>query len=169
MKPPLRQGSSDDFQTPPYALKPLFRYLKPGWCSWDCACGRGNLASQLRRNGFSVTATDILTGRDFLSWGPKQFDCIVTNPPFRYKQLFLERCYDLGKPFALLLPLTTFETRKRQDLFRRYGVEVVLFDRRIDFETPNQGSESSAWFATAWFTSGLGIGSSLSFERLQHR
>ena len=41
---------------------------------------------------------------------PVQFDCIITNPPFSLKQEFLQRCYELGKPFALLLPLTTFES-----------------------------------------------------------
>src|SRR5574344_195369 len=43
MKPPLRQGSSDDFQTPPIALKPLLPYLKSDWRIWECACGNGNL------------------------------------------------------------------------------------------------------------------------------
>jgi len=98
-------------------------------------------------------------------WTPDSFDLIVTNPPFSLKGEFLERAYLLGKPFAFLLPLTTFEGLKRQALFRRYGLEVVLFDRRINFETPS-GRGGGSWFATAWFTWGLGIGRQLSFERL---
>jgi len=82
-------------------------------------------------------------------------DCIITNPPFKFKQQFLEKCYELGKPFALLLPLTTFETKKRQNLFKKHGLEVIFFDKRINFETPNNVVKSSAWFATAWFTHGL--------------
>jgi len=31
MKPPLKQGMSDDFQTPPEALEPLLPYLKKDW------------------------------------------------------------------------------------------------------------------------------------------
>jgi len=66
-----------------------------------------------------------------------------------------------------LLPLTTFETAKRQKLFKEYGLEVILFDKRVNFETPNNVANSSSWFATAWFTHGLGVGQQLSFEQLQ--
>ena len=71
----------------------------------------------------------------------------------------------MGKPFAFLLPLTTFETYKRQHLFQRYGLEVIFFDKRINFETPS-GNGSGSWFATAWFTNGLNIGKELNFVRL---
>jgi len=169
MKPPLRQGSPDDFQTPPYALKPLLPHLNPKWTIWECACGKGNLVHELRRQGFSVISTDLLTGKDFLNWQPEHFDCVITNPPYRYKQQFLERCYELHKPFALLLPLTTFETARRQHLFKRHGVEVILLDRRIDFETPAPNPGSASWFATAWFTAHLDIGRQLSFESIQNR
>lgn len=163
MKPPLRQGSPDDFQTPPKALQPLLPYLKKDWKIWECAKGKGNLSNELLRLNYNVIATDILDGYDFITYKPDEFDCIITNPPFKYKQQFLERCYELKKPFALLLPLTTFETKKRQDLFNHYGIEVIFFDRRINFETPHHVEKSASWFATAWFTNGLNIGKQLSF------
>ncbi len=166
MKPPLRQGSPDDFQTPPIALKPLLPYLGSDWRIWECACGKGNLVGGLTDCGFDVIGTDILGGYDFLCYQPNEFDCIITNPPFKYKQQFLERCYKLGKPFALLLPLTALETRKRQKLMQEYGVEIILFDKRINFETPNKVEKSSAWFATAWFTNWLNIGAQLNYARL---
>ena len=72
----------------------------------------------------------------------------------------------MGKPFAFLLPLTTFETRKRQYLFQKYGLEVIFFDKRINFETPS-GKGSGSWFATAWFTNGLNIGKEMNFVRLE--
>lgn len=166
MKPPLRRGHPDDFQTPPIALKPLIPYLKEGWIIWECACGKGNLVKGLEEAGFRVIGTDILTGHDFLTYEPVYYDCIVTNPPYSLKQEFLERAYELGKPFALLLPLTTFETEKRQKLFRKYGLEVIFFNKRINFETPS-GNGSGSWFATAWFTWGLGLPNQLNFEVLK--
>jgi hypothetical protein len=165
MKPPLMQGMSNDFQTPPEALSPLLSYLKNDWVVWECAEGRGNLSNALRRFGYQVIGSDILTGQDFLQWQPDEFDCIVTNPPFSIKQKFLERCYQLGKPFALLLPLTTFETEKRQRLFKKYGLEVIFLPNRINFETPS-GKGSGAWFATAWFTNWLDIGKELTFSEI---
>ena len=172
MRPPMRQGSPDDFQTPPQALEPLYPYLKEDWTIWEPACGSGYLADKLEDKGFEVIGTDKYydeEGRlafDFLTDKPVQFDCIITNPPFSLKQQFLERCYQLDVPFALLLPLTTFETAKRQRLFKENGVEVIFFDKRINFETPNKVEKSSAWFATAWFTYGLEIGKEMTFEKL---
>lgn len=165
MKPPLRKGSRDDFQTPAIALQPLFRYLPENWTIWECASGEGNLVRAFQQQGYKVVASDIHSGRDFLEYEPEQYDCIITNPPFSHKQAFLERAYMLGKPFAFLLPLTTFETEKRQLFFRYLGLEVILFDKRINFETPS-GNGSGSWFATAWFTNGLNIGQQITFTTL---
>lgn len=165
MKPPLQNGHKDDFQTPAYALDPLLPYLKKDWIIWECAAGAGNLAKRLRDLGYRVIETDVLKGQDFLTYEPEKYDCIITNPPYSLKQQFLERAYSLGKPFAFLLPLTTFETRKRQELFKNHGVEVIFFDKRINFTTPN-GEGSGAWFATAWFTHGFNIGKNLDFVRI---
>jgi hypothetical protein len=176
MRPPLKKGYSNDFQTLPEALDPLLPYLKKEWVIWECAEGKGNLTHALSQKGFEVVGSDVNPARvaslneleqhfeekDFLTWQPQNWDCIITNPPFRYKQEFLERCYQLGKPFALLLPLTTFETEKRQKLFKRYGVEVIFLSKRINFETPS-GRGSGSWFAVAWFTWGLGIEKELVF------
>ena len=166
MKPPLTGKKFDDFQTPAYALKPLFPFLRGDWVIWECAQGKGNLSSALRKAGYVVAGSDILTGQDFLNWQPNVvWDCIVTNPPYSLKQKFIVRAYQMGKPFAFLLPLTTLETRARQALFERHGVEIILFDRRVNFEVPSQ-KESKSWFATAWFTNGLKIGQQLTFARL---
>ena len=166
MKPPLRSNSSNDFQTPVEALNPLLPYLKKDHLIWECACGKGNLVKALNGKGFSTVGTDILTGDDFLKWQPEKFDCIITNPPYSIKQQFLERCYELKKPFALLLPLTTFETKKRQELFKKHGVEIIFFPKRLNFETPS-GKGSGSWFATAWFTNWLGIGKELNFSQTE--
>jgi len=165
MKPPLHGFAPDDFQTPPEALMPLLPFLKKNWTIWECAQGKGYLTQALRVYGYQVIGSDILTGQDFLVWKPEQFDCIITNPPYSAKHKFLIRCYALEKPFALLLPLTTLETRIRQRLFAQYGIEIILFDKRINFHVPS-GKESKSWFATAWFTWGLDIGKQLSFVSL---
>lgn len=168
-KLPLAVGHSDDFQTPAYALDPLIPYLKKGSLVWECACGKGYLVEGLLSRGYNVLGTDIATGQDFFQFEPSDYDCIVTNPPFRFKGQFLQRCCELGKPFALLMPLTALETKKRQQLMQDYGIEIILLDRRINFETPNMVEKSSSWFATAWFTNGLGIGAQLSFAEIHER
>ena len=165
-QPPMQQGSPNDFQTPPMALNPLLPFINKEWTVWECAEGKGNLAREITSRGFKVVGSDILSGKDFLSWKPEEFDCIITNPPFSLKQKFLERCYELGKPFALLLPLTTFETKKRQELFKKHGVQVIFFDKRINFETPS-GKGGGSWFATAWFCWKLNLPKDLNFVELK--
>ncbi len=164
MKPPLNTKYRSDFQTPPEALEPLYPYLKKKWFIWEPACGKGNLVNALAARGFDVEGTDIVDGFDFMKGLLYGFDCIITNPPYARKQEFLERCYHFGKPFALLLPLTIFETRKRQDLFEKYGVEVIFMPKRVNFETPS-GRGGGSWFATAWITHGLNIGKTLTFSK----
>jgi hypothetical protein len=166
----MKQGSPDDFQTPKEALLPLIPFIKKEWTIWECAEGKGNLVQGLKEFGFNVIGSDILTGSDFLGFNQEKYDCIITNPPFSIKQEFIERCYQLKKPFALLLPLTTFETWKRQKLFRENGVQVIFFDKRIKFETPTgkSGKHSSPWFATAWFTWGLNLPKDMMFVKLNY-
>lgn len=97
-----------------------------------------------------------------MSWQPEHFDCVITNPPYAKKQQFLERAYELGRPFALLLPLTTLETGKRQNLFKKHGVQIILFPKRINFQTPSGGG-SGSWFATMWVTWQLNLPEQLNF------
>jgi len=166
-KPPLAVGRPNDFQTPPYALDPLLPYIEKDWHVWECACGKGYLVKRFEELGYKVTGTDVATGQDFFTYEPDEYDCIITNPPFRFKGQFWQRCYELGKPFALLMPLTALETKNRQQLMKRYGVEIILLDRRINFETPNMVNNSSSWFASAWFTNGLNIGAQLNFASVE--
>lgn len=173
-KPKLQAaGHSDHFQTPVWAVAPLLPYLNRAWRIWEPACGKGNLVKAFRAEGFSCQGTDVEGNEvDFLTqtvlpWYP--FDCIVTNPPYSLKDEFLARCYEIGKPFALLLPFTALEGRTRQSLYRRHGLEVLILPRRVDFETPS-GKGSSSWFPVAWFTWGLELGSSLTFaEEIEPR
>ena len=138
----------DICQTPAYALDPIFPYLSGN--IWECACGEGYLADGLSKR-FSVWRTDIISGYDFLEYDAYWCDIIVTNPPFSLKYKFLKRCYELGKPFALLMPVDVMGAKTAQRLFEEHGIEIMLLDKRINFKMPNKGWEGTAWFPTAWF------------------
>jgi hypothetical protein len=143
----------DACQTPPYALDPLLPYLNPDWIVWEPAMGEGLLLEGLFDGGISnVAGTDILTGDNFFEFEPEAWDAIVTNPPYSIKYDWLKRCYTLGKPFALLLPLETLGAKTAQEMFKTMDIQVILLDRRINFKMPNIGFEgSSAQFPVAWF------------------
>ena len=160
-------GNLDCCQTPGYALTPLLPYLPATWRIWECASGEGHLANALRSYDYAVTESDVLGGLDFFSYVPAAWDCIVTNPPYSIKYRWLARCYALGKPFALLMPVETLGSGKAQAMFREYGVEVLLLNRRVNFKMPNAGwTGQGAQFPVAWFTWQMGLGASLVYGRL---
>ena len=128
-------GRSDEFGTPKEAIDILLPYLKKDWTIWECAWGKGSLAKHLEKEGFEVIGELF---KDFLNkdleLNKKGFNCIVTNPPYSKKEEFLQRCFEIGKPFALLMPLTALEGKKRGELYRKYGIQLItlihLFNNR---------------------------------------
>jgi hypothetical protein len=89
--------------------------------------------------------------RNFFDWQPAIFSAIVTNPPYSIKFDWLERCYELGKPFGLLVPVETIGAKAAQTLMERHGSELLLLNRRVNFEMPNKGwAGSSAQFPVLW-------------------
>lgn len=159
----------DIYQTPPEAFPPLHKYIpKNIQCIWEPACGKGILGQTISLVGnYKVLMTDIVHGQDFLEFVPnREYDMIITNPPFSKKDAFLTRCYELGKPFALLLPITAFEGKYRQSLYKKYGLEVILLNKRVNFILDHTDSKAGCWFSSAWFTNGLNIGSQLVFEEI---
>ena len=143
----------DACQTPAYAIDPLLPYLPREWIIWEPACGEGLLVEALYDSDFKqehVIASDILAGQNFFEYEPDEWDYIVTNPPYSIQFQWLERCYQLGKPFALLLKVEILGTNTAQILMKQYGFEIMLLDKRVDFKMPNKGWDSSAQFPTFW-------------------
>ena len=160
--PPKKVGSPDDFYTPNNAIECLLPYINKGWRIWECASGTGNIVNFFREREYQIFGSDIKMGDDFLTCVPKEnFDCIITNPPFSLKDKWLEKCYSYKRPFALLLPLTALEGMTRQEMYKKYGIQVILFNRRVNYR-----QNGSCWFASAWFCWGLNLPKDLNFVEL---
>jgi|SRR3990167_8811385 len=152
-------GRSDEFGTPFKAIKPLLPYLRKDWVIWESAWGKGVLAKHFELEGFEVVGST-----DFFSEN-KECDVIITNPPYSLKDRFLDRCYTLGKPFALLMPLTALEGKMRGRLYRENGIQLIIPNKRINFITPS-GKGSGAWFQVAWFCWKLNLPKDLNFVEI---
>ena len=162
----IKRGENDEIFTPAYAVKPLLKYLPKDKVYWECTdFGNSEITRVLKESGRTVIAT----GKqkfDFLKDEPYfDFDIIITNPPYSLKNVFLKRCYELGKPFALLLPITALEGVERGKLFRKYGIQVLVLDRRIEF-LQLQDNERGVWFNASWFCWKL-LPRDLIFEELE--
>jgi len=137
----------DHFDTPAYAVRPLLQYINPKWKIWEPTDTTGNsqIAQVLRENGNTVISTS-QNQIDFLSGVPDfEFDCIVTNPPYTLKDEFIKKCYRYSKRWAMLMPLTALEGIGRGQWYRDHGVQLLVFDRRVEF------TGGACWFNTSWF------------------
>ena len=64
------------------------------------------------------------------------------------------------------MPLTALEGKKRGELYRKYGIQLIIPNKRINFETPS-GKGSGAWFQVAWFCWKLNLPKDLMFVELK--
>ena len=135
---------SDECYTPREAIKPLLPYLKKGVRYYDCTSGvSGNIVETLRGSGLLCGYSH---GRDFLTDTYGSYDAVITNPPYSSKDKFIAKCYSIGKPFALLLPVSSIQGVVRNKLFRENGLELLILDRCVDFT-----GKGSPHFGVAWF------------------
>jgi hypothetical protein len=136
---------SDECYTPKEAILPLLPFLDKDKIYYEATSGKSNsIVNVLADEGFDV----VLSGtRDFLDDPLFHYvDAIITNPPYSKKDAFIKRCYDLGKPFALLLPVSAIQGQKRGKWFSEYGIELLVLNSRIDFT-----GKGAPHFGVAWF------------------
>jgi len=131
----------DDFYaTDPYAIRsalPLMQELGLYKNIWECACGNGLLAQELKDNGYFVVSTDLIdrgydkSGVDFLKCELKFEGDILTNPPFKLAEEFVEHGIELlqdNNKLWLFLKIQFLETAKRKELFKKYPPKYVLIN-----------------------------------------
>ena len=144
----------DIFDTPVCGILPLLKYLPNDrkLNIWECCdSGKSNISMLLKELGHNVISTDIINGFDFIKDIPSfDFDMIITNPPYSIKDKWLKKCYEYGKPFALLLPLTALEGESRNKLYLEKGISIIVLNKRLDFT-----GKKNTWFNTSWFVWGF--------------
>lgn len=161
----MQNIKNDELYTPEYAIKPLLKYLPKNIKIWECTdYGSSNITKILKENEYEVIKTH-KDNFDFLNDKPNfEFDMIITNPPYSLKDEFIKKCYEYKKPFALLLPITSLEGIERGKMFRKNGIELLVFDRRCNFIYNN--AKKSNWFNTSWFCYNI-LPKQLIFEELK--
>ena len=106
----------------------------------------------LSGGGWQVERSSLEEGQNFFEFEPTEYDVIISNPPFTQKDAVLKRLYELGKPFAILLPLNSLQGVSRYKYFKQ-GIQILTFDKRIGFHNPENMKEykKGSSFATAYF------------------
>ncbi len=155
-------GGGDEQYTPRYGVEvllPHIQHLKDKiiWCPFDKE--DSEFVKVLSEKGFKVVFSHLDNGEDFLTYEPEYWDVIISNPPYKNKRVFWERCLDLKKPFALLLPLNILSDSVINVTMREREREIQLLipSRRMRFfnkvtgEIGNQPTFKASYFGVNIF------------------
>ena len=159
-----KRETEDFYPTPPYAtIKLLEKEIFLG-SIYEPACGDGAISKILQDKypEQEIFSTDIInrgygenTNLDFLTYDFKDFkpDHIVTNPPYKYAQEFVERSLKIANnKVAMLLKLNFLEGQKRYQLFKSTPLKnVYIFSKRLSFDKGNEKGKGNGLLAYAWY------------------
>lgn len=155
----------DYYATEPRAAELLLELEDFSENIWECASGEGHLAEVFRNAGHNVKCSDIVdrTGDteiiDFLTYEGTFDGDIITNPPYKFAQAFVEKALDIipdGNKVAMFLKLQFLEGKGRRELFEKYPPKTVyvasgrlLCAKNGEFERMKAGGGSAV--AYCWY------------------
>lgn len=132
----VANSKNDEFYTPKYAVIPIIKYLKQRkfkkiWCPFDT---KNSWFVKKLKKFFDVGFSHIDVNENFFEIDIPDCDCIVSNPPYSIKGEILERLFEIGKPFAMLVGVVgLFESEKRFSMFENNDFEILYFNRRVAY------------------------------------
>lgn len=129
----MKHTYNDYLATEPNATEWLCRLEKMHCDIWECACGEGHISKVLQRHGYRVRSTDMIDRgfgevENFLYCYDKWYGDIVTNPPFKEAQRFVEKALSLvseGRKVIMFIKLQFLESQARRMFFRMHPPKVV--------------------------------------------
>lgn len=134
----IKKSNTDEWYTPKENVEIIVPYLhKRGYkkilCPFDTS--ESEFVKVLNEEGFEVSYSHIKTGTDFFEISNlNDYDAIVSNPPFSKRQGILERLFESGVPFAMILNFNgLFDSKKRWELFKNNKFELIVPLGRIHF------------------------------------
>lgn len=147
---------NDFYPTPVWGTQALLDLEKFDGTVYEPACGDGAMSEVLIRNKYITVSSDKFdygyehgTLQDFLICDENvKWDNIITNPPFRLGQEFVEKALKVTtKKVARLLRIQFLEGQKRQPwLFTTPLKYVYVFSKRLNFNDSGGTTLCFAWF-----------------------
>ena len=159
---PHAERGPDLYETPVVAVEALLRVERLPRCIWEPAAGPGAIVRVLRAHGHAVIASDLIDysglcfARDFLGeiGMPTDVEAIVTNPPFKLAERFVEHALQLCPLVVMLLRLAFLESERRCGILEGRGLaRVHVFRRRLPMmhRAGWDGPRSTSSVCFAWF------------------
>lgn len=166
----IKERGNDLYQTPVVAVRVLCEVETIPTVVWEPCCGPGAIVNELRRTGRKVIAHDLVdwgcpdssARRDFLMERDAPASCIVTNPPFKLAEEFVERALDLCPEVYMLLRVAFLEGLRWERSLRPHLARVHVFAPRLPMmhrEGWDGPVNSNSGMAFGWFSFQRGWGS----------
>jgi hypothetical protein len=132
--PKNKRRALDFYPTPREVTVALLEYLKlPPSRIWEPACGAGAMSRVLEEHGHTVYSSDITPDcygsgtTDFLTATPgRDFDAVITNPPFAGSEGFILKALQHAPIVAMLLKSQYWHAAKRRKLFKAHTPAYIL-------------------------------------------
>ena len=137
--------------TPRYGVLPIVKYLpkdKIIWCPFDKE--DSEFVKVLTEKGYKVVYSHIENGQDFYTYEPKEWDILVSNPPFTNKRQIFERALSFGKPFALIMSNTWLNDSAPKQVFKDKQLQILFFEERMKFSN-NGVVQNKITFSSSYF------------------
>lgn len=164
--------TKDFIPTPPYATRALYEYVlpqlkdeAPSLSVWDPACGEGHMCRVFEEYGHPVV---LGTDKYFPSFGatdgprsdftatssvPDEVDMIVTNPPYKHLNAFINNALGCSTRYVCMLvriQALTGQTRYGSLYSRNPPTKVAIFSDRVPFKVGQVVPKCSKMFDHMW-------------------
>ena len=160
------KDSPDDFPTPPWATRGLIEHIlgdKRVLSSQSClepACGEGHMAKVLKEYFGEVRVADAFRYgygpvQDFLTYPyeANAVDWVITNPPFRLAEEFVQRALVVARHGVAILARTVFleSAGRYQGIFRHTPPsKFAQFVERVPMVKGRLDEKASTATGYAW-------------------
>jgi len=150
----------DDFYpTPLVAVEALMDAERFDGDVWEPACGNGAISKPFSQH-YNVVSTDLndygygQPGVDFMMESRLLAPNIVTNPPYKHAQQFIEKAISLkAKKHCWLLRLSFLEGKNRRASLFNFNKpsKVWVFSQRLTIWRGDEKPSGNGTTAYAWF------------------
>lgn len=153
----FNHGWGDEQLTPEIGVNILLKHIehlkwKTIWCPFDKE--DSNFVKILREYGHSVIHSHIASWQDFFGYEPEKWDVLISNPPYKNKRAFWERCLSFNKPFALLLPVNILSDSMICNTMIEDGrdLQLLIPNKRMKFFNVSTGTtDNKITFKACYF------------------
>lgn len=165
----------DYYATPKEATESLLNSFNLSNCEtfYEPACGEGHISEVLKKfyPNKHIRSTDLINrgygvgNIDFLKLNLEQkWDCIITNPPFKFAQEFIEKGLQLSNKYVIMFAkIQLLESDTRRKLFDKFPPKYIyVFTDRVNpwrngSPVDENGKKWSSTMCFAWFIWEIGF------------